>query len=762
MTELRYRYPVDALSLGCSLGNRRSFARLDACTDLRGLWGSFENQFVLGEWRIDVLVNGKKAVPVETTFEAESQTTLLQGPDVRIWKQFFLPFDEEGDAQLLQSAVFILRIKNSSSSPAEVRLLHSIIWPAVQCDLFTKQPPENQTTKKVKVTPQSHFAEISTVDRPGEVRIFGHRRPWKSIRADDRSMDAEYVVLVAPGGEAETSFVVSFSFEGRDLALEGYLQCENAGQVLQKTRENLARILARSLIVTPDPLINRSLQWAKVNMLRVQHEYRLGDAFTNDPPQDIVVLRDVAWYILGSDYLTPRFSGKLLDLAERYAFHEGGKVTEYVHANEDPPAKHDYDLNINDDTPLLVWALLHHALCGGEEFPLERVLPLMMRACDWILQQIHDGLVRCAGEGTYVWGICGWRNIIDGYTLTGAVTEINAECYQALMLTAATARKIGRAQDANRYDKAARELEQTINSRLISETTGLYLLNITNDGTRRHDITGDLIFPAMFGVAGPRVRNAILKELTEPDMWTPFGSRTVSPRESNYDPDAGYQLRGGVWPNLTAWIAYELRREFPEKLIEGMLNIYRLSDAERPAEYVNVVPGQFPERLQGSTFQSRGMSLSPWTPPTYLWLAIEGLLGINPTLDGLEVNPSIPAGWEWVCVKDLPYREGMLSAFLIGGELYVSQPLSSTFAVNIGIELPTRVGNEEFYSIGMALGDDVLLFVASEEGGEGSVSIECHGSWLTKEIVLAEAGATLVRFEGAYRHKSTQAAERSL
>jgi hypothetical protein len=156
------------------------------------------------------------------------------------------------------------------------------------------------------------------------------------------------------------------------------------------------------------------------------------------------------------------------------------------------------------------------------------------------------------------------------------------------------------------------------------------------------------------------------------------------------------------------------------------------------------------------------MSLSPWTPPTYLWLAIEGLLGINPTLDGLEMNPSIPGGWEWICVKDLPYREGTLSAFLIDGELYASQPLLGKVAVNVGIELPTDAENEGFCSIGMALGEDVIVFVASEAGGEGSVSVECSGSRLTREVVLTEAGATLIKYEGAYRHTPAKAAERSM
>src|SRR5207249_2664676 len=127
----------------------------------------------------------------------------------------------------------------------------------------------------------------------------------------------------------------------------------------------------------------------------------------------------------------------------RFCYHDEGKLTEYIHAGEQSPEMHDYHLNINDDTPLFVYALHHHALVAGGNSPLEHVYPLMQRAAGYIISQIKDGLVRCFSDGTSVWGICGWRNIIDGYNLTGAVTEINAECYFALKLTADVAQRLG-------------------------------------------------------------------------------------------------------------------------------------------------------------------------------------------------------------------------------------------------------------------------------------------------------------------------------
>ena len=56
----------------------------------------------------------------------------------------------------------------------------------------------------------------------------------------------------------------------------------------------------------------------------------------------------------------------------------------------------------------------------------------MRQACEWILAQRRDGLVWCTVEGADIWGNATWRNIIPGYRLAGAVTEINALCYAAL------------------------------------------------------------------------------------------------------------------------------------------------------------------------------------------------------------------------------------------------------------------------------------------------------------------------------------------
>ena len=743
------RYPVDALFTGSSLGNICSFARLSARTDLLGLWSSTDNQYYLGEWTIRVIAGGTPLDPVDTVFGAAYQMSTLRGGPVTAEQLFFLPYDAEADHEPAMPdqrvARFIITLRNGGSEEVHTVVRHSLTFPAVITDRFTKQPPEDQRDKSVHVHRHGHFCTIVTDVRPHESRVFGSDLAWTSCVSDSSTMNAEYVVHLAAGESRELSFAVVFSPKGMEEALGTFKRLAGARESLSRSTRMVEGVLSQARLFTPDPVINRAMQWAKVNILRVRHRFRTGEAFTNDPPQDIVVLRDLAWFALGVDSLHPQWSRGMLRSALKYGVHDGGKITEYYHADERTPERHDYHLNINDDTPLLVWALVHHCRLTGDRDAAMEYFPVIKRACDWIMRQVVGGLVHCSAQGTNVWGICSWRNIIDDYTLSGAVTEINAECYIALAAGADLARHLGKIPDASRFESAAATLRSAMNETLRSEKTDLYVLNIDTDGVRHHDVTGDLVFPVLAGVADPDLEERILERLTRPDMWTEHGVRTVSLSDPGFDPEAGYQLLGGIWPNLTAWVAYCLRKSRPEKVAEALLNIVRAAESPRPAAFGYVVPGEFPERVHGSGFESRGMTLSPWTPPTYFWLGIEGLLGLTCSWHGIGLHPAMPASWRWIAVKDLPVHGGTLTAFLHEGALYASRPVDSMLPVRVGVELKTTSDSADVMTAGLFIDGECIVFAGAADGAEGVIRCEYNGSTMERAVTLAAGEAVVLR-----------------
>ena len=94
-------------------------------------------------------------------------------------------------------------------------------------------------------------------------------------------------------------------------------------------------------------------------MRRVMARYKGGQAFTNEPGvSSNVVGRDAAWFVYGNDHFLPDFSRALLEKLAAVQY-PNGKIPEYYDAIDD--RAEDDGLNINDDTPLFVLAVNHHA-----------------------------------------------------------------------------------------------------------------------------------------------------------------------------------------------------------------------------------------------------------------------------------------------------------------------------------------------------------------------------------------------------------------
>jgi hypothetical protein len=612
-----YRYPVDKLTTGASYGNYETYLHLTPQSDVAGMWSALDNQYYCGRWVAQCYVHGQKAAPLETTFAPAYQETGFTAHPLHVRKRTYLPMG--GDQ--LQVTYMTMEIDNASSERCEVAIICDVHYPAFVWPNTYKVPDQSQRNKRVEHKEHNGAVVSTTIGRDDEVRVFGASLKPVTMSPTERGFSRTYRLVVPPHGSAQASFRMAISGKGERAALATYRKSASPDAALAQAIEYYDDILDRGIVRTPDATINRAIDWAKVNTARVQHRFPAGYGFTNDPSQDIVVVRDASWYILGSDYITPEFSRAMLEMIARYGIEPGGKVTEYIEACTDPPRRSDYDLNINDDTPLIACAVYHHYAITRDREALDELWPMVRGACDWIISQMHGGLVYSHSLEANVWGISGWRNVLPQSQISGAVTEINAECAYALRLGSQLAHHVGDRRAGDRYAESAERLKAAINERLTSERTGLYLLNIDPEGERHHDVTGDQIFPVLLGVADDERKRRVLDTLYSSEFWTPFGVRTVGRNQETFDPEHAMQLLGGIWPNLTAWVAYSSKSYAPRRLVAGMRNIWKISEVENPKAYGNVVPGLFPERLSGQSFKSRGMTMSPWMPPTFLWLA---------------------------------------------------------------------------------------------------------------------------------------------
>ncbi len=490
--------------------------------------------------------------------------------------------------------------------------------------------------------------------------------PLPNCCIDTRAADVTGIFYLShrlrPGEMKQFYFTLTFSIDGEDAASRVMESVPPCAEALRRTRAHFDGVLGRAVVMTPDPEVNRGVLWAKANMLRVEQLSPQGWAFTNDPTRsNNSVGRDTAWFAFGSDYITPHFSRESLLW---YADHiePDGMVFEYFDIRSGQAE--DDGLNINDDTPLVVLALWHHYNTTGDREFLARIYPKAERMAQYILSQRNeDGLVWCTSDGTDVRGIVGWRNVIENYRLSGATTEVNSECYAALHTVSMMADELERSDDAQIYAHAAHSLREAINEHLLDADRGVYYLNIDVDGTKRTDVTSDLVFPVMFGVADHETSARIISRLSVPEFWSEAGIHTVPRTSIMYGPTHGFGLLGGIWVGVTFWFAFAAAAFNPEFMAYALSTSFKHYSMDPRRN--NTVPGQFSEWLHGETLVNQGMMLSPWFPPRYLWAAIEGAAGLDMSSRKPDLKPRPAREWKWLAVRNLPLRGQGVSWFAV-------------------------------------------------------------------------------------------------
>jgi predicted glycogen debranching enzyme len=184
----------------------------------------------------------------------------------------------------------------------------------------------------------------------------------------------------------------------------------------------------------------------------------------------------------------------------------------------------------------------------------------------------QDGLLRQGAPGFQLT----WMDAkVGDWVVTprrGKPVEINALWYNALCLLADWQRKTGRAEDSAKLEGVAARVRESFNRRFWHEPAG-HLLDVV-DGENGDDSAcrPNQVFAISlaYPVLARRYWQPVL-EVVRKELLTPFGLRTLSPKDPNYQPkyygdlrsrDAAYH-QGTVWPWLLGPFIDAWRRAFP-------------------------------------------------------------------------------------------------------------------------------------------------------------------------------------------------------
>ncbi|HTV72690.1 MAG TPA: GH116 family glycosyl hydrolase [Candidatus Acidoferrales bacterium] len=541
-----------------------------------------------------------------------------------------------------------------------------------------------------------------------------------------------------PGEDRWVEFLCVLSANGREELAAARRASPPGKTAVARTTTYYWKYLQRSVILTPDRDVNQGVLWAKANMLRVQTYAPTGWCFTNDPTRsNNSVGRDTAWMAVGADYLNPAFS---LDSLQAYfrLQQSSGKIIEYYDVRNG--VSEDYGLNVNDNTPLVVIALAHHyAVTGNQDF-VRTCYPCAVRAMDYMLSQRNEqGLIWCSSTKNANWGIVGWRNVIRGYRISGASTEVNSECYAALRALVEMARLCGDEAAMSRYGRAAEALREAINTHLVNPLNDLYYLTIDVDGAFRTDITSDLLFPVLFGVAPPERAARIIGALSDAAFWTDAGMRTVPRDDLIYGPTNGYGLLGGVWVAVTFWYARAAAKYSPTLMAKALAMSFR--HFSRDPRRNDTVPGQFSEWLHGEILVNQGMMLSPWDAPRYLWAAIEGAAGLEVHWNEAKINPALAAEWRWLIAVNVPYRGASIAWIAArmpeGLHVFTTSKLGSASALSTyerDVTAQVRVTDANAALVAFANDERTLIFVGNSGARAVTTAVSLKISATTSRV----------------------------
>lgn len=238
------------------------------------------------------------------------------------------------------------------------------------------------------------------------------------------------------------------------------------------------------------------------------------------------------------------------------------------------------EYNTSDATFWWAWALLKYLNATGDEDFVRSMLPHLESVVDWHvkgtrygLHMDDDGLIAGGADGVQLT----WMDAkVDGFVVTprrGKAVEINALWYNFLKVVEHLHQRLGQAADGTKYGAMAEQALAGFAAFWNADRGCLYDV-IREDGSRDAGIRPNQVIAASLPYSPLTAEQArSLLWVVERELLTPYGLRTLSPYDVQYEPlygrgkqqagpydrDVTYH-QGTVWPWLLGpWVDARIR-----------------------------------------------------------------------------------------------------------------------------------------------------------------------------------------------------------
>ena len=376
----------------------------------------------------------------------------------------------------------------------------------------------------------------------------------------------------------------------------------------------------------------------------------------DEHPERVVVAAGAPWYmtLFGRDSLITSWmllpfdhvlvSGVLSTLADLQgtsddpiAEEEPGKILHEVRTigGEGAFASRDRYFGSVDATPLFVATAAEAWRWGAlDGAAIDALTPAIERAVSWIRGHLRrGGLVTYQGRHPRGLANQGWKDSWDGVTFADgsipegpiALIEVQGYAYDTLRGAAAMARAGLLEVDPAELDQDAVRLHTRVNDQFW-DPRGWFALGLDGAQRRIDALTTNPGHALWSGIAEPELADRYLDRITDPDMWTGWGLRTLAASMIAYDPLSYHN--GSVWPHDTAICAAGAARygrwDVVDLVVDGVLDATAAQGSRPPELFAGISRDDIPAPV------SYPASCSPqaWSSASVL-LLVRSALGLD-------------------------------------------------------------------------------------------------------------------------------------
>ncbi|MFN8073980.1 MAG: hypothetical protein U0Q15_01010 [Kineosporiaceae bacterium] len=488
-------------------------------------------------------------------------------------------------------------------------------------------------------------------------------------------------ISLAPGESRDVVFVLGVGApeESRDglptgrEVLAQWATPERVQQELEKIRGVWAAHLAPLQVQTPDPELNSMVNVWHAYQTHMTFNWSRGVSLVEAGDRDGLGYRDTVQDMLAVTHAIPGPVTERLDMILTGQTAEGGamplvKPLTHTPGKEKPPTLEQFR---SDDTLWLPITVSNFVFETGDLGYLDKVLPY----ADSGEATVFDHLVQALRFSTAHTGVHGlvqglqadWN---DGINLGTAGESLFSTFLfvHGCRLVADLARLLGREEDAAWAD-AQRETIMAA-AQAVAWDGAWFVRGISEAGTKlgsKELDEGSIylesnVWAVISGAATPEQGVQAMDSVHEL-LASEHGVALCEPPHTKPVPGLGLSLlvyppshkeNGGIFCHSNSWTivaeallgrgdrAYEYYRSYLPAKYNDAAEIHQAE----PYVYTQFVYGKHAPRF--------GQARNPWLTGTASWTYVavtQYLLGIKPVLDGLRIDPAIPAQWDGYSVR---------------------------------------------------------------------------------------------------------------